>query len=59
MTTCWVVIGICIDLDDNMLGDNLSAGRFDGLITLQNLSLRHNAIRKPWPDWKTNFYVVL
>ena len=41
---------ISLDLDFNDLGDNLEGGRFSGLNTLQELSLRGNGMTRPPRD---------
>ena len=45
----WPVMNslISLDLDFNEIGDNLEAGKFRGLNTLQALHLRGNGITKP------------
>ena len=38
-----------LDLDHNQLGDSITGGRFDNLLTLNTLCIRHNNIsRPPW-----------
>ena len=37
-----------LDLDHNKLGDSLTGGRFDNLLTLNTLCIRHNNMANKW-----------